>query len=1012
MMLCSALAIITTNPIFAGSNTSIHFEAEPDVQGILQLVPTISTFSPTCANTGANITVDGANFINGGTTVAFNGITSATVTFVSATRVRAIVPAGATTGLITITTSGGSVNSVSNFNLNAAPVVNPSGPTSICLPAQTLNLTSSRTGDEYLWQRSNVDLNLNNITITPTLSGNYRVRVVNGTCTSSYSPNRVVTINNLAPTPSVTPGGPVNLCTGGIARLTSSATTGNQWSNGSTARRLSTSIAGVYSVRVVQGACTTAFSNAVTVNTGATPSVPTLSASGPTTFCAGGRVILYSSSLGDSYIWQRNNANIVNVADSLIATLTGNYRVRVITGACTSAFSANTSVTANTVPTAPSITPAGPLTLCGGASAFLRSNRTSGNIWSTGATTQQITVLASGSYSVRQVTNGCTSNVSNTVVVSANPIPAAPTISANGPTTICAGGSLQLTSSALSGNLWGRAAAPTTVISTNRSFSPTSTASYFARVVVSGCTSLASNQIAVTVNTVPAVPTIVAQGPITFCLGGNVGLQSSRASGNLWSTGQTIRTISPTTTGTYTVRGVNANCTTAASLPVKVVVVAPAYIPPVIGRDEVCPGDFRPYTSDASLGYLWNNGSTDSRVFVFKCQGPDTTINLRIALPACTSGIGSKTLVKRAVPTAPTVTPASGTYGTCVAVTVTNTSPGATLLYALGGYLPVLDPPNSFTKTYTTSVGINATNTFRARALANGCLSSPVARFLTIQTPCTVSAPIITPATGVYEGSRLVSMSTSTAGATIYYTTGGNSPVIGNPLTRTYTGPFWLTTPGEITIKAIAVFNAIFSSQTINLYVLNNTTFAATPVFSPVAGNYVGATPVSISSTSPGAVLYWTNNGTTPVVGSPLTNLYTGPINVTSNAQLKAVAIAAGLPPSVTAVANYNITQPLPAGDKEAIARKSVDSEITLSASAVVFPNPSQGIFNLQVFNPDNSKVSYSVIDLQGKVLQSAMEMKGENVHKTIDLTNQSGNMFFIRLMIGDKTHNFKLTKN
>jgi len=930
---------------------------------------------------------------------------------VNSTRIRARVPAGNTTGLITVITAGGTAISETNFNLSSAPTVVPSGSTSICLPAQELNLTASRPGGEYLWQRSNNNLNLNLITITPVQSGNYRVRVVNGTCTSAYSPSVSVTINTLAATPTVTPPGPVNLCTGGSARLTSSATAGNRWSNGATSRAITTNQAGTYFVIVIQGACTTAFSNEVTVNTGVTPSIPVLSANGPTVFCAGGQVILYSS-LGDRYNWQRNNANIANDADSLIVTASGSYRVRVITGACTSAFSVAVSVTVNTIPTPPSITPAGSVTLCGGPSVLLRSNRATGNIWTTNETTQEITVSSTGNYSVRQALNGCTSNVSNVVAVSANPIPAAPSISANGPTTICPGGSLQLISSALSNSLWTRSAQPNTILANTRGYSPTATGLYRARVVVNGCTSLISNEIQVTINTVPPVPTITAGGPTTFCQGGNVSLQSSRTSGNLWSTGSTVRTINPTTTGAYSVRAVNANCTSVASLPVQVVVVTPAYLPPVLGRNEVCPGDFRPYTSNASLGYLWSDGSTATRVFVSKCEGADTTLNLRIALPACTSGIGTKILTKQLVPTPPTVTPASGNFSSCVALTATNTFPGATILFASNGYLPLLDPTNTFTKTYISPVGVNSSNSVRFRALANGCLSSAVVRNITVENPCTVNAPIITPASNVYVGSQLVSMSTNTPGATIFYTLGGTSPTVGNGLTRTYTEPFWITTEGERTIKAITVLNGVISNITTNFYILNNTSLTATPEFSPGAGNYVGATPVSISSSTPGAVIYWTSNGQTPTIGNPSTAIYTGPINVTSNTQLKAMAVAPGFPQSVIGVANYNITQPLPAGDAETIARKGVDTEVALSANVVVFPNPSQGIFNLQVFNPDNSQISYQVIDLHGKELQKSTEIKGENIHQTIDLTHRNGNIFFIRLMIGGKAYTYKLTKN
>jgi hypothetical protein len=73
-------------------------------------------------------------------------------------------------------------------------------------------------------------------------------------------------------------------------------------------------------------------------------------------------------------------------------------------------------------------------------------------------------------------------------------------------------------------------------------------------------------EISVTVNSLPATPTISAGGSTTFCAGGSVTLTSSIGSGNLWSTGETTSSISPTTSGSYTVRVTNANgCQSASS---------------------------------------------------------------------------------------------------------------------------------------------------------------------------------------------------------------------------------------------------------------------------------------------------------------------------------------------------------------------------------------------------------------------------------------------------------------
>ena len=98
---------------------------------------------------------------------------------------------------------------------------------------------------------------------------------------------------------------------------------------------------------------------------------------------------------------------------------------------------------------------------------------------------------------------------------------ATPTITAGGPTTFCAGGSVNLTSSAGTTYLWSNGA-------TTQSINVTKAGSYSVRVKnASGCQSAASVATIVTVNTLPATPTITAGGPTTFCAGGSVTLKSS-----------------------------------------------------------------------------------------------------------------------------------------------------------------------------------------------------------------------------------------------------------------------------------------------------------------------------------------------------------------------------------------------------------------------------------------------------------------------------------------------------
>tara|TARA_R110002126_G_scaffold21034_2_gene76792 strand:- start:1950 stop:5891 length:3942 start_codon:yes stop_codon:yes gene_type:complete len=103
------------------------------------------------------------------------------------------------------------------------------------------------------------------------------------------------------------------------------------------------------------------------------------------------------------------------------------------------------SLVVNSKPSTPTITAGGPIAICSGGSVTLTSSVGSSYLWSTGATTQNVNATTAGSYTV-QITNssGCLSASSIATIVSVNALPNNVT---NGfsATTICTGGSPQLT---------------------------------------------------------------------------------------------------------------------------------------------------------------------------------------------------------------------------------------------------------------------------------------------------------------------------------------------------------------------------------------------------------------------------------------------------------------------------------------------------------------------------------------------------------------------------------------
>jgi len=150
--------------------------------------------------------------------------------------------------------------------------------------------------------------------------------------------------------------------------------------------------------------------------------VSTVSASGPTTFCQGGNVLL-TANAGTSYVWRKDGSPISGATSQTYSvTTSGSYTVIVTIGSCTST-SSPIVVTVNSLPSA-NITASGATTLCQGGNVVLTASAGSSWLWSTGATTQSITVSTTGNYSVT-VTNagGCTAASSATAVtVSPSPV--------------------------------------------------------------------------------------------------------------------------------------------------------------------------------------------------------------------------------------------------------------------------------------------------------------------------------------------------------------------------------------------------------------------------------------------------------------------------------------------------------------------------------------------------------------------------------------------------------------
>jgi hypothetical protein len=144
-----------------------------------------------------------------------------------------------------------------------------------------------------------------------------------------------------------------------------------------------------------------------------------------------------------------------------------------------------------------------------------------------------------------------------------------------------------------------------------------------------------------------------------------------------------------------------------------------------------------------------------------------------------------------------------------------------------------------------------------------------------------------------------VTLSDSSAGATIYYTTNGTTPTTSSAV---YSSAITVSTTE--TLEAIAVASG-YTNSAVATAAYTITTQAATPMFSVAGGTYSTTQTVTISDSTSGATIYYTTNGTTPTTSS---SVYSSAINVSSTETLEAIAVASGYTNSAVATAAYTIT--------------------------------------------------------------------------------------------------------
>ncbi|MBI3511610.1 MAG: PKD domain-containing protein [Bacteroidetes bacterium] len=763
------------------------------------VAPTASSNSPICE--GSTLNLSASNIA--GATYSWVGPNLFSSSSQNPNIVNATVAASGTYS-VTATVGGctgpAGITSVTVNPTPAAPTASSNSP--LC-SGTTLNLTASNiAGATYSWTGPNgfssSSQNPSIVNATTAASGTYSVTATVGGCTGPAG-----TVSVIVSPPPATPTASSNspICAGSTLNLTASSIAGatyswtgpNSFSSSSQNPNIvnaTVAASGTYSVTATVAGCTgSAGTVVVTVNP--IPVAPTASSNSP--LCSGTTLNLTASNIaGATYSWTgpnsfssgSQNPSIINAT----VAASGTYSVTATVGGCTGP-AGTVVVTVNPTPAAPTASSNSPI--CAGSTLNLTASNIAGatyswtgpNSFSSASQNPNIvnaTVAASGTYSVTATVGGCT-GTAGTVVVTVNPIPAAPTASSNSP--ICAGSTLNLTASNIAGatyswtgpNSFSSASQNPNIINATVAAS----GNYSVTATVAGCTGSAGT-VVVTINPIPSAPTASSNSPL--CSGTTLNLTASNIAGATYSwtgpnsfssSSQNPNIVNATVaaSGTYSVTVTVLGCTSSSAATTNVTVNPIPSPPTASSNSSICAGSTLNLTASNIAGatYSW----TGPNSFSSASQNPNIvnatvaasgTYSVSITVSGCTSSDATTNVIVNPIPAPPTASSNSPVCSGNALNLFATTIAGATYLWT---------GPNGFSSSSQnptiSNVTLLANGTYSVTVTVAGCSSSSAAT-TTVTINATPAPPTASSNSPLCVGSTLNLSASNVAGATYSWT--------------------------------------------------------------------------------------------------------------------------------------------------------------------------------------------------------------------------------------------------
>lgn len=248
-----------------------------------------------------------------------------------------------------------------------------------------------------------------------------------------------------------------------------------------------------------------------------------------------------------------------------------------------------------------------------------------------------------------------------------------------------------------------------------------------------------------------------------------------------------------------------------------------------------------------------------------------------------------------------------------------------------------------------------------------------------------VSTPVIS-----VSDSHVLSISCTTEGATLYYTTDGSQP---SAASSVYNSPIELT--GNCTVKAVAIKDG--HSSEFSTYVVSDF-ICATPVISQSAGS----NHVTITTDTPNASIYYTLDNSVPSKDS---TPYTGEVQITKSCVVKAIAYKADYKESAIATQSAIYYSSESGHDGEVVVSGNVAGELASHVSPSDKANAARWTISGEINGTDiafireafdNGKITD--LDLGNAIIVSGGEPYYKNSYKEYNTEDNvvGTNMFYM----------------